>query len=100
MFFRRSRLSQNRREPSRGSPTAARGKPRTIRPAKSVLDDEESAALRDRLIAELDDLTSADEAANLLDLRIAGKRAGVDPYSPEARARVRWKMPARNRVDY
>jgi hypothetical protein len=29
-----------------------------------LLDDEESAALRDRLIAELDDLTSADEAAN------------------------------------
>jgi hypothetical protein len=33
-----------------------------------------------------------------LGLRIAAKRAGVDPYSPEARARVRWKIPARKRV--
>ena len=28
-----------------------------------------------------------------LELRIAAKRAGVDPNSPEARARVRWKIP-------
>jgi len=35
-----------------------------------------------------------------LQLRIAAKRAGVDPNSnsPEARARVRWKIPARKRV--
>ena len=33
-----------------------------------------------------------------LELRIAAKRAGVDPNSPEARARVRWKIPARKRV--
>jgi hypothetical protein len=35
-----------------------------------------------------------------LELRIAGKLAGVDPYSPESRARVRWKIPARKRVVY
>ena len=37
-----------------------------------------------------------------LQLRIAAKRAGVDPNSPspEARARVRWKIPARKRVVY
>jgi hypothetical protein len=51
---------------SRAAPPtgAARGKARIVRPAKSLLADEESAALRDRLIAELDDLTSTDEAAN------------------------------------
>ena len=43
---------------------AARGKARIVSPAKSLLADEESATLRDRLIAELDDLTSADEAVN------------------------------------
>ena len=37
-----------------------------------------------------------------LELRIAAKRAGVDPNSnsPEARARGRWKMAARERVVY
>jgi hypothetical protein len=35
-----------------------------------------------------------------LQLRIAAKQAGVDPYSPEARARVRWKIPARKRLVY
>src|SRR5271168_180356 len=55
-------------------PTAAvRGKARIIRPTKSILADEESAALRDRLIAELDDLTSADEAANWVQRRMPDK---------------------------
>ena len=45
-------------------PGAARGKARIVRPAKSLLADEELAALRDRQIVELDDLTSADEAVN------------------------------------
>ena len=37
-----------------------------------------------------------------LQLRIAAKRAGVDPNSnsPEARARARWKIPARKRLVY
>jgi hypothetical protein len=35
-----------------------------------------------------------------LELRIAAKQAGIDPLSPEARARVRWKIPARKRVVY
>ena len=35
-----------------------------------------------------------------LELRIAAKRAGVDPNSPEARARVRWKIPTRKRLVY
>ena len=35
-----------------------------------------------------------------LQLRIAAKQAGVDPISPEARARVRWKIPARKRIVY
>ena len=38
----------------------------------------------------------------VLELRIAAKQAGVDPNSnsPEARARVRWNIPARKRVVY
>ena len=37
-----------------------------------------------------------------LERRIAAKQAGVDPNSnsPEARARVRWKIAARKRVVY
>jgi hypothetical protein len=42
---------------------------------------------------------STKRAIEDLELRIAAKRAGVDPYSPEGRARVRWKIP-RKRVVY
>ena len=45
------------------APTGARGRKPLARPAKPVLAADQSAALRDRLIAELGDLQSADEAA-------------------------------------
>jgi len=49
-----------------GGPAPAGAQRRTppARPAKPVLADDQSAALRDRLVAELDALRSADEAAS------------------------------------
>jgi hypothetical protein len=42
-------------------------------PAKPVLSPDKSAALRDRLVAELDGLQSADEAANWAHRRLPAK---------------------------
>ena len=44
-----------------------------MRPARPVLAAEQSAALRDRLLAELNGLPSADEAANWVHLRLPDK---------------------------
>jgi hypothetical protein len=46
------------------APADARGRKPLARPAKPVLAADQSAALRDRLVAELDVLRSADEAAS------------------------------------
>ena len=46
------------------SPAGARGRKPLARPAKPVLAANQSAALRDRLVAELSALQSAEEAAN------------------------------------
>jgi hypothetical protein len=51
----------------------SRGKPKFVRPAQPVLAAEQSAPLRDRLIAELDGLPSADEAANWVHRRLPDK---------------------------
>ncbi len=45
------------------APAGARGRKQASRPGKPVLAPDRSAALRDRLVAELGDLQSADEAA-------------------------------------
>src|SRR5579872_2115955 len=44
------------------APAEARHKITPVRPAKPILAPDQSAVLRDRLVAELDDLQSADEA--------------------------------------
>jgi hypothetical protein len=46
------------------APAGARGRNPVARPAKPVLAADQSAVLRDRLVAELDGLQSADEAAS------------------------------------
>jgi hypothetical protein len=46
------------------APAGARRRTPPARPAKPVLADDQSAALRDRLVAELEGLQSADEAAS------------------------------------
>jgi hypothetical protein len=46
------------------APAGARRRTPLVRPAKPVLAPDQSAALRDRLVAELDGLQSADEAAS------------------------------------
>jgi hypothetical protein len=75
-------------------PAAARGKARIIRPAKSLLADEESAALRDRLIAELDELTSADEAANWVHRRMPDKNLLKNPDGQLVESRFKEKLEA------
>jgi hypothetical protein len=74
-----SPISPSRTIPSRAAPPAAAARPivRIIRPVKPILADEESAQLRDRLIAELDDLPSADEAANWVHRR-SDSALGID----------------------
>jgi ERF superfamily len=47
----------------RPTPEGPRRRPSPSRPARPVLAPDQSAALRDRLVAELDGLQSADEAA-------------------------------------
>jgi hypothetical protein len=54
-------------------PAASRGRPKFVRPARPVLAAEQSAALRDRLLAELNGLPSANEAANWVHLRLPDK---------------------------
>ena len=55
------------------APSVGSGKPKFVRPAKPVLATEQSAALRDCLIAELVGLPSADEAANWVHRRLPDK---------------------------
>ena len=82
--------------PSRAAPptVAPQGKARFIRPAKSLLADEESAALRDRPIAEPDDLTSADEAANWVHRRMPDKNLLTKPDGQLVESRFTVKLEA------
>jgi hypothetical protein len=54
-------------------PIYSRGRPKFVRPARPVLAAEQSAVLRDRLLAELNGLPSADEAANWVHRRLPDK---------------------------
>jgi ERF superfamily len=49
------------------------GKPKFVRPTRPVLAAEQSAVLRDRLLAELNGLASPDEAANWVHRRLPDK---------------------------
>jgi len=51
----------------------AQRKPKLVRPAKPVLDLERSAELRDRLVAEINELKSADDAADWVYRRLSDK---------------------------
>ena len=70
-------------QPSVGNPIMANPpvqadaerKPKLARPAKPVLDPDRSAELRDRLVAELDGLKSADDAADWVYRRLPDKNA-------------------------
>ena len=52
---------------------APRGKEKPIRPARIILETEQSAALRERLLASLGQLQSADEAADWVHANLAAK---------------------------
>jgi hypothetical protein len=52
---------------------APRGKEKPIRPARLLLATEQSAALRERLLASLGQLQSADEAADWVHANLAAK---------------------------
>jgi hypothetical protein len=60
-------------------PRNSRGRSKFVRPARPVLPAEQSAALRDHLIAELDGLPSADEAANWVHRRLPDKNLLTTP---------------------
>ena len=75
-------------------PVDSRGKPKFVRPAKPVLAAEPSAALRDRLIAELEDLTSADEAANWVHRRMPDKNRLTNPDAQLVESRFKAKLEA------
>ncbi len=86
------------------APADARGRKPLARPAKPVLAADQSAALRDRLVAELDALQSAEEAASwahrslpakntltaadaeLVEIRLPSKARGVRRWAAPCRA--------------
>jgi hypothetical protein len=55
------------------APVSSRGRPKFVHPARPVLAAEQSAALRDRLLAELNGVPSAEEAANWVHRRLPDK---------------------------
>jgi hypothetical protein len=71
----------------------ARGEP-TPRPARGILSAEESATLRDQLIADLERLRSSDEAADWVHKNLAAKNTltAADADSVEASFRERLLM--------
>jgi ERF superfamily len=73
------------------APAGARGSKHAVRPAKPVLAAGQSAALRDRLVAELDGLRSADEAATWAHCSLPAKNTltTADAELVEARFRAR-----------
>jgi hypothetical protein len=59
--------------PSPPTPADARRRPKFARPAKPVLNPDRSAELRDSLVAELDGLKTADDAADWVHRRLPDK---------------------------
>ena len=61
------------------TPSGARRKGRVVRPPRIVLATDQSTALRDRMLAELGDLTSADEAADWVHKNLPAKNTLTPP---------------------
>ena len=78
---------------AKAPPVGAR-KPKFVRPASPVLATEQSAALRDCLIAELDGLPSADEAANWVHRRLPDKNLLTTPDAQVVEDRFRARLEA------
>ena len=76
------------------APPVGSRKPKFVRPAKPVLATEQSAALRDCLIAELDGVPSADEAANWVHRRLPDKNLLTTPDAQLVEDRFRAKVEA------
>ena len=76
------------------APPVGSRKPKFVRPAKPVLATEQSAALRDCLIAELDSVPSADEAANWVHRRLPDKNLLTTPDAQLVEDRFRAKVEA------
>jgi hypothetical protein len=80
---------------AKGRPPAdVRGKPKFARPAKPILATEQSAALRDRLLAELGELPSTDEAANWVHRRLPDKNLLTTPDAQLVEDQFRAKLEA------
>src|ERR1700722_6658976 len=76
------------------APAGARHKTTPARPAKPVLAADRSAALRDRLAAELDDLQSADEAASWAHRSLPAKNTLTDADAELVEAGFRLRLAA------
>jgi ERF superfamily len=76
------------------SSTTPSGSHRKVRPAQSTLDAEASAALRQRLVAEIEDLRSTDAAIEWARLGIGAKNTLTteDAYAVEATFQERMKL--------
>jgi hypothetical protein len=75
-------------------PADSRSKPKFVRPLKPVLANEPSAVLRDRLIAELDGLPSADEATNWVYRRLPDKNLLTTPDAQLVEDRFKARLEA------
>jgi hypothetical protein len=74
------------------APTGAQSRTPPARPPKSVLAADQSAALRDRLAAELDALQSADEAASWAHRSMSAKNTLTTADAELVEARFRSKL--------
>ena len=79
---------------------ASRRKEKAVRPPRTVLGPEQSAALREKLLADLGQLQSADEAADWVHKNLAAKNtlitADADPVEAGFRKsskRSNWRRP-------
>ena len=79
---------------AKAPPPVGSGKPKFVRPAKPVLAPEQSAALRDHLISELDGLPSADEAASWVHRRLPDKNLLITPDAHLVEDRFRARLEA------
>jgi hypothetical protein len=92
--------SSNGQGPSPGAPKPAdpRRKAALAHPAKPQLEPDQSAIQRDRLLAELDSLQSADDAAGWAHLSLPAKNTLTTADAQTVEARFRAKLDVLNEV--
>jgi hypothetical protein len=75
-------------------PLGATRKGKVIRPPRIVLSADQSEALRDRLVAELRDLQSADEAADWVHKNLVAKNTLVNADAETVEANFQERLAA------